>query len=183
MKYDIIYMDPPWWYQGQSQVTTNNVVTSFVEKHYPTMRDNELKELPIYDMLSDDALVFMWVGTPILNRAIDIATHWGLNYSTIGFVWDKQRVNPGFYTMSQCEMCLIFKKGRIPKPRGARNIHQFISEKRREHSRKPDEVRDRITQMFPTQNKLEMFARTTTEGWNVYGNEINKFDNVESELN
>jgi N6-adenosine-specific RNA methylase IME4 len=77
--------------------------------------------------------------------------------------------------MSQVELCLIFKKGRIPKPRGSRNIRQFLSETRREHSRKPEEVRQRINEMFPTQSKLEMFARTTTEGWDVWGNETDKF--------
>lgn len=173
--YDIIYMDPPWWYQGQSQVTTGNKITSNVEKHYPSMRDTELKALPVYDMLNKDALVFMWVGSPILQRAMDIALHWGLQYATIGFCWDKVRVNPGFYTMSQVELCLIFKKGRIPKPRGKRNVLQFLSEKRREHSRKPDSIRDRINEMFPTQSKLEMFARTTTDGWDVWGNEIDKY--------
>ena len=77
--------------------------------------------------------------------------------------------------MSQCEICLIFKKGKIPTPRGARNVKQFISEKRREHSRKPDDVRTRIELMFPTQTKLEMFARTTPAGWDVSGNQTTKF--------
>ena len=174
-EYEIIYMDPPWWYQGQSQVTTGNKITSNVEKHYPSMRDEELKALPINDMLATNALVFMWVGSPILQRAMDIAKHWKLQYSTIGFVWDKVRVNPGFYTMSQTEICLIFKKGKIPTPRGSRNVRQFLSETRREHSRKPEEIRDRITEMFPTQKKLEMFARTTVDGWDVWGNETDKF--------
>ena len=167
--YDIIYMDPPWAYGKQM------MGGSRAEVHYPTMTDKELKELPIYDMLNENGLVYMWIGSPILERALDIAQTWGLNYSTIGFVWDKQMVNPGFYTMSQVEVCLIFKKGKIPKPRGARNVKQFISEKRREHSRKPEEIRRRIEAMHPTQSKLEMFARTTTPGWDVWGNETNKF--------
>ena len=81
------------------------------------------------------------------------------------------------YTMGATEQVLVFKKkgGKIPQPRGARNIRQFISQKRREHSRKPDDVRTRIEQMHPTQSKLEMFARTTPEGWDVWGNETNKF--------
>lgn len=181
--YDIIYMDPPWDYKGRQIVSHNNqknpdgswIETSTVEDHYPTMTDQQLKDLPINDMLSDDALVFMWIGTPILHRAMDIATHWGLQYSTIGFVWDKQRIVPGYYTLSSCEMVFIFKKGKIPKPRGSRKVRQFFSEKRREHSRKPDEIRNRIEEMFPTQTKLEMFARTTSPGWDVWGNEVDKF--------
>jgi len=173
--YDIIYMDPPWYYQGQSQVTTGNVVTSKVTDHYPVMTDKQLMALPVYDLLNKDGLVFMWIGSPIMERALKVAEAWKLKYATIGFVWDKQITNPGFYTMSQCEICLIFKKGKIPTPRGARNVKQFISEKRREHSRKPDDIRTRIELMFPTQTKLEMFARTTPSGWDVYGNQTTKF--------
>ena len=49
---------------------------------------------------------------------------------------------------------------------------QFLSEKRREHSRKPDTIRDRIVKMFPTQNKIELFARQKTEGWSACGDEV-----------
>lgn len=168
-------MDPPWWYQGQSMTGPEKTPTSHLDMHYPQMKDSELMSLPVYDMLNDDALVYMWVGSPIMHRAMKIADHWGLQYSTIAFVWDKQITNPGFYTMSQIEICLVFKKGKIPQPRGARNVKQFISEKRREHSRKPDEVRTRIELMHPTQSKLEMFARTSSEGWDVWGNETTKF--------
>jgi N6-adenosine-specific RNA methylase IME4 len=87
-------------------------------------------------------------------------------------VWDKQKVNPGFYTMSQVELCLIGKRGKIPKPRGARNIRQMVSVMRQKHSAKPEEVRKRIEEMFPEQTKLEMFAREAPEGWDVHGNEI-----------
>lgn len=74
--------------------------------------------------------------------------------------------------MSQCELCLIGKRGRIPTPRGARNVRQFVSSMRGRHSQKPDEVRRRIEEMFPTQRKLEMFARVAALGWDVWGNEV-----------
>ena len=85
------------------------------------------------------------------------------------FVWDKQRVNPGFYTLSQCELCLVFKHGRIPAPRGARNVRQLVSEKRSAHSQKPDEVRRRIEAMFPYARRIELFARERAEGWTPWG--------------
>lgn len=87
---------------------------------------------------------------------------------------------PGSYTMSQCELCLVFKRGRIPKPRGARNVRQFLSEERREHSQKPEEIRKRIEEMFPTQNKIELFARQNVEGWKCIGNDIDGMDIRES---
>ena len=74
--------------------------------------------------------------------------------------------------MSQCEICLIGKKGKIPQPRGARNIRQLVNWPREKHSKKPDEVRKRIEQMFPTQKKIELFARNKNEGWDVWGNEL-----------
>jgi N6-adenosine-specific RNA methylase IME4 len=97
---------------------------------------------------------------------------WGFDYKTIAFVWDKQKTNPGYYTLSQVEICLVGKKGKFPTPRGSRKERQFLSEMRGVHSKKPDEIRQRITKMFPTQKKLELFARQTSDGWDVWGNEV-----------
>ena len=87
-------------------------------------------------------------------------------------MWDKERVNPGFYTMSQCELCLIGKRGKIPQPRGARNVRQLIKSLRGRHSEKPAEVRARIDRMFPTQRKIELFARERVRGWDAWGDEV-----------
>ena len=97
---------------------------------------------------------------------------WGFQWATVGFVWDKQRVNPGFYTMSQCELYLIGKRGKIPSPRGARNVRQLVSSMREKHSKKPHEVRTRIEEMFPEQRKVELFAREKVRGWSAWGEEI-----------
>ena len=83
----------------------------------------------------------MWATNPHLDQAIELGKAWGFAWATVAFVWDKVRVNPGFYTMSQCELCLVFKRGKIPSPRGARNIRQLVTAKREAHSQKPDEVR------------------------------------------
>ncbi|MBE8191644.1 MAG: transcriptional regulator, partial [Alphaproteobacteria bacterium] len=80
--------------------------------------------------------------------------------------------NPGFYTMSENELCLVFKMGKIPNPRGARNIRQTINEPRSIHSRKPEAVRKGIEDMFPDQKKIELFARKKTKGWRCWGNEL-----------
>ena len=114
----------------------------------------------------------MWTSSPHLDQAIELMKAWKFQWATIGFVWDKQKVNPGFYTMSQCELCLIGKHGRIPSPRGARNIRQLVSVERGKHSEKPEEVRNRIEQMFPTQSKIELFARQPAPGWDRFGNEV-----------
>ncbi|MBQ7029029.1 MAG: hypothetical protein IJN32_02185, partial [Thermoguttaceae bacterium] len=88
------------------------------------------------------------------------------------FVWDKQIHNPGRYTLSQTEFVLAFKKGRFPTPRGARNIKQMLSIRRGKHSEKPQMVISYITQMFPQQTKIELFARNNYVGWENWGLEI-----------
>ena len=176
MRYDIIYMDPPWKYNDRM------LSGSKAEDHYPTMTVAELKDMNVYDLMSDNSLLYMWTTNPYMETSIDIANHWGLDFKTVAFVWEKQRPTTGHYTMGSCEFVLVFKKGKIPQPRGTRNARQFLSEKRRQHSRKPDEIRRRIEQMHPTQTKLEMFARTTTEGWDVWGNETDKFEKYKPTL-
>ena len=171
-KYDIIYADPPWDYKGQKNFLGDKEPHSAAAFHYPTMTTKDLMKFPVNNIAADDSLLFLWASSPHLDQAIDLMTAWGFQYKTIAFVWDKQRVMPGFYTMSQCEVCLVGKKGKIPTPRGARNIKQFLSEKRTKHSKKPAEIRKRIDLMFPTQTKVELFARETPEGWDVFGNEV-----------
>jgi N6-adenosine-specific RNA methylase IME4 len=172
-KYQIIYADPPWDYKGQLQHTGKDGPDSGgAVKHYGCMKLPDLKKLDIPSLCDDDCLLFMWATSPHLDQAIELLKAWGFSWATVGFVWDKQKVNPGFYTMSQVELCLIGKRGKIPKPRGARNIRQMVSVMRGKHSAKPAEVRERIEEMFPGQNKIELFARETTEGWDCHGNEV-----------
>ena len=125
--------------------------------------------MPVNTITSEDALLFLWVTNPHLDQGIELLKAWGFKYATVAFVWDKQRVNPGFYTMSQCELCLVGKKGKIPQPRGARNVRQLVSSMRTKHSAKPAEVRTKIDLMFPTQNKIELFARQAASGWDRWG--------------
>jgi N6-adenosine-specific RNA methylase IME4 len=171
--YEIIYADPPWDYKGQKQHNgKNGVDTGGALNHYPTMTLDELKRFDVPTITAENALLFMWTSSPHLDQAIDLMKAWQFKWATVGFVWDKQKVNPGFYTMSQCELCLIGKKGKIPSPRGARNIRQLVSVERGRHSEKPAEVRQRIEEMFPSQSKIELFARSAPKGWHVFGNEV-----------
>ena len=175
MRYPIMYVDPPWDYKGQTQhAGTKSSDTGGAIKHCPTMTLKELKTLkPMIDKLADtDCLMFMWTSSPHLDQAIELLKAWGFKWSTVGFVWNKMRVNPSFYTMSQIELCLIGKRGKIPQPRGSRNTRQYIEHLREAHSKKPDEVRTRIEEMFPTQKKIELFARQTAIGWDSWGNEV-----------
>ena len=173
-RYGIVYADPPWDYKGQLQHTgPGSGDSGGAVRHYPTVPLSDLKELNVGSISADNSLLFMWATSPHLDQAIDLGKAWGFAWATVAFVWDKQRVNPGFYTMSQCELCLVFKRGRIPTPRGARNVRQLVSERRAEHSRKPVEVRRRIEEMFPRQRKIELFARDAdVDGWDTWGADI-----------
>jgi len=169
--YSIIYADPCWDYDGREQ--HNNVKENkSAINHYPTMKLDELKRLQVKEICEKDCLLFMWTSSPHLPQAIELMKSWGFEYKTIAFVWDKQKTNPGYYTMSQCEICIVGKKGKIPTPRGARNIRQFLSEERTRHSSKPAEIRNRIEQMFPNHKRLEMFSREKVDGWDSWGNEV-----------
>lgn len=171
--YSVIYADPPWDYDGRIQ-HNGWETTGSAKYHYPTMKIEEIKALPISTLCEKDCVLFMWSSSPHLQEAIDVMNAWGFEYKTIAFVWEKHNPNPGYYTMSSVEVCLVGKRknGKIPQPRGARNVRQFLSEKRTKHSAKPIEIRNRIELMFPTQKKLELFARTKPDGWDVWGNEV-----------
>tara|TARA_Y100000593_G_scaffold95131_1_gene200513 strand:- start:49092 stop:49652 length:561 start_codon:yes stop_codon:yes gene_type:complete len=176
-KYSIIYADPPWDYKGQTQHSGKGGKPSGgAASHYSPMKLKELKKLPVKSICEEDCLMFMWVTSPHLDQGIELMKSWGFSYATIAFVWDKVRVNPGFYTMSQCEVCIVGKMGKIPKPRGARNVRQYIRALRGKHSKKPYEARERISKMFPTQPKIELFARKEYQGWDSWGNEVKGVD-------
>lgn len=139
---------------------------------YPTLKTSELKEMPIHEIAKDDCLLFMWTTNPHLAQAIELGVAWGFEYKTVAFIWDKMNHNPGQYTLSNCELCLVFKRGKIPRPRGARNIQQLVRSPRKGHSEKPIEVIQSIKKMFPTQDRIELFARKNAEGWTAWGLDI-----------
>ena len=169
----IIYADPPWDYKGQLQHAGKGSGDSGgAIRHYPTLTLKELKTLNILSIAENDCLLFMWATSPHLDQAIELGKAWGFDWATIAFIWHKGKPNPGFYTMSENELCLVFKKGKIPTPRGARNIRQTINAPRDKHSRKPEEARKRIDLMFPQHKKIELFARKKIKGWALWGNEI-----------
>ena len=78
---------------------------------YPTLPTKELMTLPIETIAEDDALLFMWSTNPHLEQAISLGKSWGFEYKTIAFIWNKMKHNPGQYTLSYCEVCLLFKRG------------------------------------------------------------------------
>ena len=179
-QFDIILADPPWHYNGKMQFDksgkavdkidlSKRIFISAAGFKYPTLKLDELKAIPVQEIAKDDSLLFMWTSNPHLAQAIQLGVAWGFEYKTVAFVWDKMNHNPGQYTLSNCELCLVFKHGRIPRPRGARNIQQLIRRPRGQHSEKPIDVARSIEKMFPTQERIELFARRHVKDWAVWG--------------
>lgn len=168
--YSILYVDPPWKY-GSRVLLGNKVTRGTAYFHYPCMSHRELAALPVRELAEPDCLMFMWTTSPMMGDAIALGKQWGFQYMAVAFVWHKERKMVGAYAMSSCEFCLVFKRGRIPSPRGGMSELQFLSEIERcgRHSAKPAEVRARIERMFPGHNKLELFARERFEGWDAWG--------------
>lgn len=182
-KYSVIYADPPWDYGGKMQFDKSSkcadkidlgkkIFISSSNFKYPTVKTKDLKKIPISEIAEDDCLLFMWVTNPHLAQGIELGKAWGFEYKTVAFIWNKMVHNPGQYTMSYCEMCLVFKRGRIPKPRGTRNEKQLIEAPRGAHSVKPSEAREAIFRMFPQQEKIELFARQKPKNWDVWGLDV-----------
>lgn len=173
-KYKIIYADPPWAYR-QKQINFQSYdkgkkYFNDVSEHYQTLSNEQIKNLDVASLSDDSCLLFLWVTSPNLDVGIETGKAWGFEFKTVAFVWEKQRTNYGFYTLSSCELCLVFKKGKIPKK--ATNVRQFLSEKLGRHSAKPVEIRRRIELLFPDCHKIELFAREKVEGWDAWGNEV-----------
>ena len=178
-KFEVIYADPPWDYNGKVQFdkTLNKELNREYIKplfmssssfKYPTMCLEELISIPIADIADENCILFLWSTNPHLEQAIKLGNSWGFKYKTVAFVWNKMTHNPGQYTLSYCELCLLFKKGKIPE-RGARNVKQLVNVPRTQHSTKPIEVRNSIDKIFPTQEKIELFARAKYDGWYSWG--------------
>ena len=173
-KYKIIYADPPWSYND----TQKSGGTAFfgASVRYNTMNNADISKLPIGDMADKDCCLFMWATSPLLPEAIETIKAWGFKFKTMAFCWNKQSKNGkwisnmGRWTMGNVEVCLLGVKGK-PK-RIVKNIKQLVIAERKRHSEKPTEVRNRIVELMGDIPRIELFARQKTEGWDVWGNEV-----------
>lgn len=190
-KYSIIYADPAWSYNDRVYTGRKDGKNfySLEEYHYPTMSVKEICELPIKEMTDDNCILFMWATFPNLKEALQVIEAWGFEYKTLGFSWIKtnqrQNLNQstffptdtidtffgiGHYTKSNCEVCLIGTKGR---PEIVSNsVSSVVIAPRGKHSKKPNEVREKIVELCGDKPRVELFARQNHKGWDAWGNEI-----------
>jgi N6-adenosine-specific RNA methylase IME4 len=170
-KYRIWYADPPWSY-GNSGAIGDNDNYGRAERHYPTMSIAELCAMgaDIKTACEDNAVLFMWVTSPLLAECFPVIKAWGFEYKT-SFVWDKIGHNFGHYNSVRHELLLVCTRGSCT-PDNPKLYDSVISiEKSRVHSEKPEEFRHIIDNIYPNGRRIELFARRAVEGWDAWGNE------------
>lgn len=173
-KYQIIYADPPWRFsQGIARRSTFKYLRKEeIEKHYPTMSDQEIIDLWVQTIADKDCILFIWTTDAHLEVAIKALNTWGFKYKTVAFVWNKVKPSIGKYNVKQCEICLLATKGTAHHLVKSFKERQYLEEAKTKHSSKPAEFRQRIERMCPEATKVELFAREKIDGWDSWGNEI-----------
>jgi N6-adenosine-specific RNA methylase IME4 len=163
-KYDVIYADPPWEHTNDASLTRN------VNNKYPTMTPEKLKNLVI--PYENNSVLLMWTTTTNLREAFDVMEAWGYKYKSSA-IWDKQIRGIGYWFRNQHEILLLGVKGVFRTPEPEDRVSSVYSEKRGEHSKKPEYYYEMIEKMFPNKKYLELFARHKhSEKWTVWGNQV-----------
>jgi N6-adenosine-specific RNA methylase IME4 len=169
-RYPIILADPPWDYQFYNETTGSARAAA---EHYPTMKLGEICSLPIANITTDDAILFLWTTAPHLQESFDVLAAWGFEYKT-NVVWVKDKIGLGYFIRGQHELLLIATRGDMPSPLPGNRPPSVITASRREHSRKPDEAYGFIEGMYPELPKIELFARRRRSGWAAWGNQLSE---------
>ena len=189
-KYKTIYADPPWRVKNFSEKGEGRNAIS----HYDCLTLADLKKLNIQRYADKDCALFLWVTDPMLDQGIELMQDWGFKFKTVAFYWAKTNTKVdlnnlsaekdfftglGYWTRANCEQCLM---GTIGNPRRiGKDVKRLIVDKRREHSRKPEQTYERIEKLVEGPY-LELFARKTKKNWDSWGDQVGLFDNKKEEV-
>lgn len=182
-KYSIIYADPPWKFSNKN---TGGSMISGSGNKYPCMTVDQICKLHINEITDENCILFMWWVASQPVEALKVVESWGFTLKTMtGFNWVKTTKNDlldfgmGFWTRAGSELCLIAVKGK-PKRKscGVRSVELFTTEetifaRNEKHSKKPEIFKNRIVELMGDIDRIELFARENSVGWDVYGNEVN----------
>lgn len=182
-KYNVLYVDPPWSFsQGiNARKTFKNKAKEELNLYYDTMTIEDIKNLKgfVQEHTTKNSVLFMWTTDAHLKSALEVMEVWGYTYKTIAFIWNKKEKSGkqvaymGKWTVKGSEIYLLGTKGAPHKFLKTHKVHQLVEAERGRHSEKPQEVRDRIVEMFGDKAKyLEMFAREKVPPFDVWGNEV-----------
>lgn len=162
--FEVIAIDPPWNYGREYDPDGSRVANP-----YPEMNQEQL--LKLNPPFAENSVCFLWTTHAFIFDAKALLDKWGFTYKAT-IVWDKEKIGMGAWLRMQCEFCLVGIKG---KPMWNNTKYRdIIREPRREHSRKPDAFYEMV-QEITIGRRLEYFSRENREGWEVFGNDTQKF--------
>lgn len=181
--YTTILADPPWQFQNR----TGKMAPEHKRLlRYPTMELKEILELPVPKLAAAKSHLYLWVPNALLQEGLRVMEAWGFTYKS-NLVWYKVRKDGGpdgrgvgFYFRNVTELILFGVRGSMRTLQPGRTQVNLLSTRKREHSRKPDEIYDLVESCSPGPY-LELFARFRRPGWDQWGNEdveVNSFHGV-----
>jgi N6-adenosine-specific RNA methylase IME4 len=190
--YGAILADPPWRFRTWNKQTavqsrsTNHGTFVSAAVHYKSMPTKDIRALPVGDLAAKNCALFIWISWPLLDDALAVIEAWGFKYKTCAFCWMKahagqlemfeqaipDQMGMGYWTRANSEVCLLATRGKMKRLNA--DVRQAIIEPRREHSRKPSSVHGRIERLV-SGPYLELFARQQRQGWDCWGEEVDKF--------
>lgn len=178
-QFGTILADPPWRFQNR----TGKMAPEHKRlSRYGTMELEEIKALPVSQVAASPSHLYLWVPNALLAEGMEVMEAWGYEYKT-NLIWHKVRKDGGpdgrgvgFYFRNVTEVVLFGVRGKGARtlPPGRRQVN-FLATRKREHSRKPDELYDIIEACSPGP-RLEMFARGGRKGWRPWGNQAEVYD-------
>ncbi|MBD2208216.1 adenine-specific DNA methyltransferase [Calothrix sp. FACHB-1219] len=180
--YQCIVCDPPWFYSLRSQDETHrNRIT------YKPMKLEEILALPLPELSSRSGCVlWLWFTNNHVGEAVQCVQHWGFEIKTI-LTWEKitkagkPHIGTGHWLRNCTEHCLLATKGQVKAfatMKTLTNEPTILHAARREHSRKPAEFYELVEKLCAGMTKLEMFSRQSRPAWDVWGDEVQKFDDI-----
>lgn len=173
-RYKLIYIDPPWEHRDKAQAGERGAAFK-----YSVMSVEELCRFPVQSLAHRDCLLACWWVGPMPDEALQCIRAWGFELRTFnGFTWikstkhGKDHFGMGNWTRANCESVLLASRGR--PIRKSASVRQIVRASIREHSQKPEEVRDRLVQLMGRVARIEVFARyhEAPAGWDVFGDEV-----------
>ncbi len=175
-EYGTILADPPWQFLNR----TGKMAPEHRRlSRYPTLKLPEIKELPVQELSLPQSHLYLWVPNALLKEGLEVMESWGFKYKT-NIVWSKIRKDGGpdgrgvgFYFRNVTELLLFGVRGSLRTLAPGRRQTNIISSRKREHSRKPDELYPIIEACSPGPY-LELFARQGRKDWDSWGNEADK---------
>ena len=176
-RFSTLLADPPWRFQNR----TGKMAPEHRRlARYETMTLDDICSLPVADIADERAHLYLWVPNALLPDGLKVMEAWGFTYKT-NIIWEKIRKDGGpdgrgvgFYFRNVTEMILFGTRGKnIRTLAPGRSQVNFIEERKREHSRKPDKQYEIIEACSPGPF-LELFARGTRPGWTIWGNEADE---------